>query len=358
MIEKKEYFIIDIAKLFLLLGVVSIHCNVLISEPVISPSVGSDVILFLTSALTKICVPAFFILSGFLFFQNQNKFCLQIYKDKLHRRFYTLFIPYILWNIISLLLLILKIKYLGFPNHSLFVNGEINWIKVFEGFYNYVDGFPFAFAFWFIRNLIVFIILSPLVYLIGCKKLLIGIFFIIVCCLMNTTLWGFSFFVIGGVIARYFKKEIFKVPLGPSLVCGIIWLGISIINVRIQFDYLTSTTLIIESICALIFIISFIRFYINRSKDSIILKIVPAMFFIYSFHQLYCTVVRKFYVTIFGLNTSIGIIMSYLCSFITLVGFSYVVWIILKRICPFILNVLCGNRGNISSKDDSVKNNK
>ena len=318
------------------------------------PSFGRDVVTLLSSTLTRICVPAFFILSGFLFFQNQNKLSLQTYKNKLHRRFYTLLIPYVLWNIISLILEILKIRYLGFPNHGLFENGGINWIKVIEGFFNYVDGYPFAFAFWFIRNLMGFVILSPVVYFIGCKKLSIGIIFIMACCVMDTILWGFTFFVIGGILARYFYNFMFRVHFLPSLACGIVWFGIAILNVNIQYDYLSSTILIIESISALVFIISLLGIYKKKLKDSLILKIAPAMFFIYSFHQLFCSIVRNFYINIFGLDTSIGIILSYLFSFVTMVGFSYVIWLTLKSICPSILNILCGNRGKNSFNVNSV----
>ena len=155
---------LNVIKPFLLLGVVSIHSNVLTPGEVYLSSFGRDVELLLSSTLTRICVPAFFIISGYLFFLNLNNFNLRTYNRKLYRRFYSLVIPYILWNLISLFIQIIKIKYLGFPNHGLFENGSIQWTKVFEGFYNYVDGYPFAFAFWFIRNLMIFVLLSPLAY--------------------------------------------------------------------------------------------------------------------------------------------------------------------------------------------------
>ncbi|MCH5245858.1 MAG: acyltransferase [Muribaculaceae bacterium] len=346
MAKRNQYLIIDNIKLFLLLGVVSIHCNVLTSDAVYLTSLGANAVIFFSSTLTRTCVPAFFIISGFLFYQN--KFSFQSYKDKLYRRFYTLFIPYMLWNLISLILQILKIKYLGFPDHGLFEDGSIQWIKVFEGFYNYVDGYPFAFAFWFIRNLMIFILLSPVAYLISCKKISIGLIFIFICLALNTTLWGFSFFIIGGIIARYFKNIIFKMSIYPSIACGILWITVAIINIRFQFDYLSSTYLFIESISSLIFITYMIKSIKGRAIKSIIEKFVPATFFIYSFHQLYCSVTRNFYIKIFGLDTSSGIIMAYLSSLITLIGLSYLIWITLKRTCPSVLNILCGNRGNSS----------
>lgn len=337
---------LNVIKLFLLLGVVSIHSNVLTPGEVYLSSFGRVVELLLSSTLTRICVPAFFIISGYLFFLNLKNFNFRTYNSKLYRRFYSLVIPYILWNLISLFIQIIKIKYLGFPNHGLFENGSIQWTKVFEGFYNYVDGYPFAFAFWFIRNLMIFVLLSPLAYFLSCKKLLIGITFIIICCVWNTTLWGFSFFVIGGIISRYFKTQFFQIPNYFSIACGLLWISTSFINLYIQFDFLSSTILIIESIAALVFINFIIQYLSNGERAKIIIEqIIPSIFFIYSVHQLYCTVIRNFFIGIFGLTTSIGIILSYFFSFITLVGLSYLIWLILKWICPSILNILCGNRG-------------
>lgn len=345
--EKNRYFFIDTVKLFLILGVVSIHSNVLTSnEDDYLPSLGSNIEIFLSSTLTRICVPAFFIISGFLFYLNINNFNLSTYKSKIYRRFYTLFIPYILWNLISLFIQIIKIKYLGFPDHGLFEDGSIQWIRIFEGFYDYVDGYPFAFAFWFIRNLMIFVVLSPIAYLLGCKQLYIGIIFVIICWICDTTLWGFCFFVIGGMGARYLKNQLFQIPISVSLISGILWISISIINLFTQFDFLYSAILVIDSIAALLFIIFMVK-YLSKTErlENIINKLVPATFFIYSFHQLFCTGMRNLYIKIWGLTTSIGIILSYLFSFITLVGLSYIIWQILKWGCPSILNILCGNRG-------------
>lgn len=341
-----KYYTLDIVKLFLLLGVVSIHSNILTPNVTSLPSFGSNFVSFLSSSLTSICVPTFFIISGFLFFLNQNEFSLKTYSDKLYRRFYTLFIPYILWNLISLILQIIKIKYLDFPNPGLYQNGSIQWIKVIEGFYNYVDGYPFAFAFWFIRNLMIFILFSPIAYFIGCKKLWIGLIFIFICCLLNTTLWGFCFYVIGGMLSRYCKNQLFQISIYPALACGFLWIVISIINLHFQFAFLYSTILIIESIAALIFIIYILPFLKDGGIIGFIIeKIVPATFFIYSFHQLGCSVIRNFFIEIFGLTTSIGMILAYCFSFITLVVLSYLLWLILKCTCPLILNILCGKRG-------------
>ena len=58
--------------------------------------------VYFSGILTAVCVPFFFWISGLLFFYKTD-FSLPIYFKKLRRRFRSLFIPYILWNIIAVL---------------------------------------------------------------------------------------------------------------------------------------------------------------------------------------------------------------------------------------------------------------
>lgn len=345
MISKGEFHIFDVVKFFLILGVVSIHSNVLVDLSVSSAILqGYQIVEFLSTTLTKICVPGFYIISGFLFFNN-NTFSRATYFNKIHRRIYTLLIPYLIWNIISLALRIYKIEFLGFPSYGLIEHHQINLMVMAEGFFNYEEGYPFAFAFWFIRNLMIFVLLSPIAYLIGNKNYIICILFIITCCVFNTTLWGFSFFIIGAALARFFNLKITPSRLLTSL-CGIIWVVIAVFDLYMDFNYLSSTILYLETLSALLFLYYSTKNAISSKFMSIVRSIVPATFFIYAFHQLFCSVTRTFFIKFFGLETNVGVLLSYLFSLITLVGVSYLVWKMLKIICPRVLNILCGNRAN------------
>lgn len=320
---------------------VSIHSNVLSEQPDLQINWGWELVDFLSSTLTKICVPAFFILSGYLFFLDQKSFTSRHYLEKLKRRVHTLLVPYILWNIIALSLDILKIKFLGFPDHGLIIDGNISWTKLVEGFYDYTDGNPYAFAFWFIRNLMIFVVLSPIAYILSSKNWIINLVFILGCCVADTTFWGFSFFVIGGMIARFFSKNISNLPLLPVLLSGAVWIGISALRPWQEYPSLYSTFLIVESLAALICLMPLAKYF---RTGFISRHVVPATFFIYAFHQLFCTVTRNFYIDIFGLNTSSRIFLSYLFTFLTLSGISFMTWSVLSKISPSLLNILCGNR--------------
>ena len=69
-----------------------------------------DWFLWLTNLISeimpKIIVPIFFIISGYLFF-FRGDFNGHVYRQKLRKRVRTLLIPYILWNLIPILLHVL-----------------------------------------------------------------------------------------------------------------------------------------------------------------------------------------------------------------------------------------------------------
>ena len=56
-----------------------------------------------SNVVTHCAVPAFFMFSGFLFFYKVKEWNLFVYKKKLRKRFWSLFVPYILWICICVL---------------------------------------------------------------------------------------------------------------------------------------------------------------------------------------------------------------------------------------------------------------
>lgn len=56
---------------------------------------------FVKSVVCGVNVPAFFCISGYLFFRNLDKWDWSVFGQKLRRRISTLLLPYLLWNIVS-----------------------------------------------------------------------------------------------------------------------------------------------------------------------------------------------------------------------------------------------------------------
>lgn len=124
-------------------------------------------------SICTLAVPLFFFISGLLFFWNVDGFSMKIYGRKIKRRFYSLFIPYIFWN-----LLILGYRFFvqqffpGIMSAQYKQVVDYNLMDFLSCFWNVsrVNGcggnFPIDGPLWFIRDLMIMNLLSPIVYCI------------------------------------------------------------------------------------------------------------------------------------------------------------------------------------------------
>lgn len=93
---------ITIVRFPLIVLVVALHSKIWINDLVDVNTLSLTRFLSeLITQLTMLAVPTFFVISGYLFFRNvptKGAFPLSIFVRKLQNRVYTLFIPYMLWN--------------------------------------------------------------------------------------------------------------------------------------------------------------------------------------------------------------------------------------------------------------------
>ena len=156
-------------RLPLIIGVVLIHCNV---PELLRAWNGSqpDTSLWTTNAIGSISLlldrtvtSVFFFISGFLFFLNTNGFTLSQYKEKLRRRVATLLVPYILWNTVFFVLHSAK-SILAAPSDCT-TTDAIALLRTFpSAFWNYADLCPADLPLWFVRDLIVVALFTPLIH--------------------------------------------------------------------------------------------------------------------------------------------------------------------------------------------------
>ena len=166
----------------LTVGVVFIHFN-LVEHPITihGVSYGQDqpdwycyFINFFSEVLPQVGVPLFFIISGFLFFYRVD-FDGAVYQQKLLKRVRTLLIPYILWNLIAVLMQVL------YHIPLLLNNADIHFslARFFKAFFasegifvssaeqTMVGGgfpYPINLPMWYVRDLMVMVLLAPVIY--------------------------------------------------------------------------------------------------------------------------------------------------------------------------------------------------
>lgn len=109
-------------------------------------------------------VPGFFFISGYLFFLSRKT-----YPQKIKSRINTLIIPYLLWNCLYLLLYLVLYAF----GHPLDINRRnladyyfTDYLRLFwdRGDFDHGNFVPLLCPMWYIRNLFILSLLSPLLY--------------------------------------------------------------------------------------------------------------------------------------------------------------------------------------------------
>jgi len=116
--------------------------------------------ILVSQTLVKVAVPAFYIMSGYLFFANADKWDAATYRKKIWRRVRTLLIPYLIWN----LLMAVKLKAFSWNLFWDFwcpAGIQTDWLGLEQ-----LMTAPANMPLWFLRDLIVVSLITPIIYII------------------------------------------------------------------------------------------------------------------------------------------------------------------------------------------------
>ena len=137
---------LDVIRVLLTVGIVCRHATSENLRPVV--------------LLTEVCVPLFFALSGYLFFHNApGRPEFRWFGKKIRSRFFSLLIPYLIANVIAW-----GCYYFALKEVPTLVSGYLadRWKDPLFVFWTG----PVNLSLWFIRELIIAVLLSPLLYLL------------------------------------------------------------------------------------------------------------------------------------------------------------------------------------------------
>ncbi len=329
---------INIAKSILLAGVVMIHSNPLQHD--VSDSVAVNFTFDSIGTLLSFCVPYFFIISGYLFYANITDFTYDIYKRKLQSRLYSIVIPYILWCTIYGIVRFFKAKYLGYDGDGICDNGAFSITGFIKGYWNTGDGYPMGFVLWFLRNLIIFQLLTPLVTIFGRYWILT----VAVICLplFGIKLYGLEYFVFGSALGIH-KINLTGLYRKHIVASAFLLLIIAVTCGRYCQQYMP-LVIYVGFIIFLPFCDRLFKLFPQQSK--FILHHSNAFFFIYAVHGLYCTMICKIYISLFGINSLISAIGCFTLSLMTNIILSVSLYILTLLVSKRMLNILSGMRIN------------
>ncbi len=338
------------------------HCNyTTTSEEWASLPFASGFIDVFSQRIAPIALPLFFFISGYLFFKT-GLFSIDIWLKKLTRRFQSLFMPYVLWNLLYLILVIIiglftsEVPILGIPI------SDMSWSDVFKSFWNIAlieNGStitaPVAIQFWFIRDLMVAMVFAPVIFFaislfirISGKRPLVR-YLLFLAIIYAFGYWpeivGFNadcwlFFAYGAYFG--IKKKEFIVAMLPYAFPALILLVLLIITEQYlpcEFVYR------LENVTGLVFIMSLTTMMVRSGTWYVNMTLANASFFIFSYHYM----VLGFIIMLLSsgvippFNDYLALFI-YLFSVALVVGLGLFLYWLMRTRMPFITYILMGGR--------------
>ena len=293
-------------------------------------------------------VPGFFFISGFLFFLSKKS-----YTEKLRSRFHTLFIPYVLWNLLLLLLYVFAFA-LGYPQD---INGKnivgysfIDYLRIFwdRGSYDNGNFVPLLCPLWYIRNLIIMSIISPLLYYI--IRYIRELFLILVAVWWMTTphnafiSQSILFFSLGAYFAILNKNPLEAVDRNK----GIFLTLFSVFAIGDILSHIFIGTPINLQIHRLSLIFNIPAFFLLGDwcvRHGYTNKILPnAVFIVFCVNYPIVVILRKFSIAQYSDESDIVHILLYFACVVISTVLSLSIYLVLNRYFPKVKNILSGNR--------------
>ena len=324
--------------------------------------------------IASIAVPLFFFISGYLFF-NKTEFNANIYKSKLLSRTKTLLVPFVLWNLIAIIFQAIRLV----PAFSSLFPGayktelHISFIRIFNTFFKNTlqngifvspigytqteiinEPYPIDIPLWYIRDLMVMVIISPFIYWI-IKKCKIGYIIALglawcvrglylpdggYLSMLITALFFFSWGSFHGISMIDFIKEMRKFEYTLLL-----YLPIAIIDTLTIFTKYNIYIHNVGIVAGMVVVVNLVSKLLERRQIEVNGLLVNCTFFVYAFHKLIIDDVAKIVFSILHLpdNTYVMLYFYLVIPIVTIIlciGF----YKLLHRFSPVTCNLLTGGR--------------
>lgn len=292
--------------------------------------------------LVDSAVPLFFVISSFLFYRNFSNDKIKI---KIKSRMKTLFIPYAFFSIFFLIYytVLMQIPFVGkyFDcNFDLRISNIIPNII----FANCAEGM------WFVRTLLVFSLLSPLIYFLLNNKKIFMILAIIVLYFINfifnirysNFLFWFPLYLISAFISYHYSNiiENAKYEFNFIIYSLILISFFLLVWYCSNFDYSSKIYYLYRNVSP---IFLFYLLFNLKLENINTFNIEKISFFIYCIHLPILKIVRKFLLIILGNNQYLSFIIYFMTIVSTLI-ICYIIALTLKKFFPKVYILISGNR--------------
>lgn len=327
----------------------------------------------ISDVLSRIGVPLFFIISGFLFFY-QKDFDGNVYKLKLKSRFKSLLIPYILWNVIAIIWQ-LKCFLPGISSFFRPVEVHLSFVRIINTFLCNMDNsgifvgststepttglYPIDIPLWYVRDLMVMAVFSPIIYWLIKKTrqwfiLTIGFIWFFSSIILPE---GSYFFIYTGmfVTATFFfslgafysiNKENIVLCFRKIKYSPIVYVPIAIADALtkgLEFNFYIHKIGILIGVFAAIVVVSYL---LESNRIKVNSSLANSSFFIFALHSLFIEDIGKFAFIMLHIpeNNPYAMLTLYFSVPIFSILVCLILYLLLRRNARGVCNLLTGGR--------------
>lgn len=343
---------IDLLRFPMAVAVVMLHYGMTVIED--ATGALRVVCIIFEEGVFRLAVPWFFLVSGYLFFRNLQEWDWTIWIGKIKRRIRTLMIPYILWIIIA---------FFAFWAYDAIQGGRTTiveqfikdgGIRMFWGtngmFPISVRSAPLNSALWFVRDLIYYTLVTPLIYLFITKTKRYGVWIVSVVFLFARGIIpeGFVFFLLGSFFQLERKNMCeWAWPRRLVLCCSaLLLLIVFYLNVN-GVDYwgrFIKNCFLFVGVGAVFCVAVWV---LRRWKMKINPLFVRSSYFVFATHEI--LILRQISIPLVGrmipISGQIWDCLRFVLIPAITVGICLTLLFVMQRLLPRTTNLLTGNRG-------------
>lgn len=327
------------------------------------------IVNFFSEVLARIAVPLFYMFSGFLFF-NKKDFTREIYGQKLKSRARTLLVPFILWNFIAVLWQ-LKCLLPGLSSFYRPVEVHLSVMRIINTFLfntgnsGIITGppldvassgsYPIDVPLWYLRDLMVVIIISPLIHWMIKKAsfwsvALLGIFWLTLAlflpkgCYIDMLATAVFFFSLGATFSinkMDFISLFKKFRWAPA--CYLVIALIDTLTKGLDYNIFIHRTGILIGMIAMVNVVAYL---LQNDKIKVNPTLAGSSFFIFASHYLLIGDFGKFAFVMLHVpeNNPLAMLTLYFLVPIVVTAICLALYVALKRIAPKLCSLLTGGR--------------
>lgn len=256
-----------------------------------APDVYRLVSEMISHNLARLSVRCYFLISGYYVFKKMVDWGNSFYGDQLKKKARTLLVPYLIWN--GIIILAIVVKHHAFLAIGLGGDQGYDFV-VHSSWYELLWGGPANFPLWYLRDLLCMNVLIPLFYYWFRYTKVYGLIVLIVLYLglVESRIPGlstaaFTFFGAGAYFSMYNKDllEVFKKVRWTSILLGAILLGLATaFNGKAYHEHIVRLFIIV----GVVMVINIFDLLNNHARiQRKLILLAPSTFFIYVAHEIY-----------------------------------------------------------------------